>query len=76
MSETRLREAICRFGRSLFERGLTPGSSGNISVRTEDGGWTDVRTDFIVWSLLPEDLEGASGSLADTGEFTTLTDWS
>ncbi|MFI9722348.1 GNAT family N-acetyltransferase [Streptomyces sp. NPDC052396] len=25
--------------------------------RTEDGGWTDIRTDLIVWSLLPEDLE-------------------
>ncbi|MFX6949493.1 class II aldolase/adducin family protein, partial [Acinetobacter baumannii] len=37
--ETSLREAICRFGRSLFERGLTPGSSGNISVRLEGGGW-------------------------------------
>jgi ribulose-5-phosphate 4-epimerase/fuculose-1-phosphate aldolase len=38
MSETRLREEICRFGRSLFERGLTPGSSGNISVKLDDGG--------------------------------------
>jgi ribulose-5-phosphate 4-epimerase/fuculose-1-phosphate aldolase len=37
LSETRLREDICRFGRSLFERGLTPGSSGNISVRLPDG---------------------------------------
>ena len=25
MSEAKLREDICRFGRSLFERGLTPG---------------------------------------------------
>ena len=32
MSEVkRIREDICRFGRSLFERGLTPGSSGNIT---------------------------------------------
>ncbi|WFU50308.1 aldolase [Sinorhizobium terangae] len=38
MSETRLREEICRYGRSLFERGLTPGSSGNISLRLDDGG--------------------------------------
>ncbi|AWN37168.1 aldolase [Methylobacterium radiodurans] len=38
-SESRLREEICRYGRSLFERGLTPGSSGNISVRLDDGGW-------------------------------------
>ncbi|MGO6701463.1 3-oxo-tetronate 4-phosphate decarboxylase [Rhizobium ruizarguesonis] len=39
MSDARLREEICRYGRSLFERGLTPGSSGNISLRLEDGGW-------------------------------------
>lgn len=37
MTETRLRERICAFGRSLFERGLTFGSSGNISVRLDDG---------------------------------------
>lgn len=37
MSETRIREDIVRFARSMFERGLTFGSSGNISVRLEDG---------------------------------------
>ena len=41
----------------------------------EDGGWTDVRTDFIVWSLLPEDLDGRAEQLADTGGFTSFTDW-
>ncbi len=25
--------------------------------RTEEAGWTEVRTDLIVWSLLPEDLD-------------------
>ncbi|MET7292654.1 GNAT family N-acetyltransferase [Streptomyces griseoloalbus] len=44
-------------------------------VRTDDGGWSDIRTDFIVWSLLPEDIEGADGQLADTGGFTGYTDW-
>ncbi|WP_371672692.1 GNAT family N-acetyltransferase [Streptomyces sp. NBC_00289] len=44
-------------------------------VRTEDGTWTDVRTDFIVWSLLPEDLDGAGEQLADTGGFTSYSDW-
>lgn len=39
-------------------------------VRAEDGTWTDTRTDYIVWSLLPEDLEGAGEQLADTGDFT------
>ncbi|NEB02388.1 GNAT family N-acetyltransferase [Streptomyces sp. SID13726] len=43
--------------------------------RTEDGTWTDVRTDFIVWSLLPEDIEGAGEQLADSGDFTTYSDW-
>lgn len=46
-----------------------------VHVRTEDGGWSDVRTDFIVWSLLPEDLEGTDEQLADTSGFTTYSDW-
>ncbi|MEU9114581.1 GNAT family N-acetyltransferase [Streptomyces sp. NPDC048483] len=37
--------------------------------RTEDGGWTDIRTDLIVWSLLPEDLEGLPGRMADANGF-------
>ncbi|WP_217170691.1 GNAT family N-acetyltransferase [Streptomyces sp. AC512_CC834] len=44
-------------------------------VHTDDGVWRDVRTDFIVWSLLPEDLEGATGQLTDSDGFTTFTDW-
>ncbi|GAA3307901.1 GNAT family N-acetyltransferase [Streptomyces cinereospinus] len=44
-------------------------------ARTGDGGWTEVRTDYIVWSLLPEDLEGAGGRLSDTGGFTSYSDW-
>jgi ribulose-5-phosphate 4-epimerase/fuculose-1-phosphate aldolase len=36
--EARLREHICILARSLFERGLTGGSTGNISARTSDGG--------------------------------------
>ncbi|MEL6608003.1 MAG: aldolase [Pseudomonadota bacterium] len=38
MSENALREQICLLAKSLFDRGLTPGSSGNLSARTEDGG--------------------------------------
>ncbi|WP_207485977.1 3-oxo-tetronate 4-phosphate decarboxylase [Arenibaculum pallidiluteum] len=37
MTETELREAMCRWGRSLFERNLSPGSSGNLSARIADG---------------------------------------
>jgi len=37
-TETALREEICLLAKSLFDRGLTHGSTGNISARTEDGG--------------------------------------
>ena len=37
MNENRAREEICGFGKSIFDRGLTAGSSGNISVRLDDG---------------------------------------
>lgn len=36
--ETRLRDLICTLAKSMFDRGLTSGSTGNISVRTADGG--------------------------------------
>ena len=38
MSEAALREQICLLARSMFDRGLTGGSTGNISARTRDGG--------------------------------------
>lgn len=37
-SDARLRERLCELAASMFARGLTAGSSGNISVRTPDGG--------------------------------------
>lgn len=54
VSENRLRDEICRFGRSLFERGLTPGSSGNISVRLDNGGWLVTPTNASLGFLDPE----------------------
>ena len=54
--ESQLRETICRFGRSLFERGLTAGSSGNISVRLSDGGWLTTPTNSSLGSLDPARL--------------------
>jgi len=38
MSEATLREQMCLLAKSMFDRGLTGGSTGNISARTEDGG--------------------------------------
>jgi ribulose-5-phosphate 4-epimerase/fuculose-1-phosphate aldolase len=35
--ERQAREGLARWGKSLFDRGLTPGSSGNLSVRLADG---------------------------------------
>ena len=37
MTETQLREDICRLGASLYERVLTHGSTGNVSARCDDG---------------------------------------
>ena len=37
-AEAALREQVCLLAQSLFDRGLTHGSTGNISARTEDGG--------------------------------------
>ena len=37
-AETKLREQICVLAKSMFDRGLTGGSTGNISARTDDGG--------------------------------------
>lgn len=36
---TRSREDICRIAKSMFDRGLTCGASGNISVRLSDGSY-------------------------------------
>jgi ribulose-5-phosphate 4-epimerase/fuculose-1-phosphate aldolase len=38
MNENALRDEICKLARSIFERGLTHGSTGNISARC-DNGW-------------------------------------
>jgi 3-dehydro-4-phosphotetronate decarboxylase len=65
MSDTKLRKEICRFARSLFERGLTPGSSGNISVRLDDGGWLVTPTNASLGFLDPDRLSrlDAQGAL-------------
>jgi ribulose-5-phosphate 4-epimerase/fuculose-1-phosphate aldolase len=55
MSESTQREAIVRFGRSLFERGLTFGSSGNISARAGDG-WLMTPTNVALDRLDPARL--------------------
>lgn len=62
MTETRLREEICRLGKQLFDRGHVVGSAGNISVRLDDG-FLVTPTDASLGALDPArisrvDLEG------------------
>lgn len=58
--ESALRERICRIGRSIFDRGLTGGSSGNVSARLDDG-----------WLLTPT---GASLGELDPARLSRLDD--
>lgn len=63
MNETQAREFIAEIGRSMFERRLTFGSSGNISVRI-DGGWLMTPTGSSLGRLDPAKLS----KLNDTGK--------
>jgi ribulose-5-phosphate 4-epimerase/fuculose-1-phosphate aldolase len=55
-AENLAREEIVRVGASLFERGLTFGSTGNISVRLADGGWLMTPTNASLGDLDPARL--------------------
>jgi ribulose-5-phosphate 4-epimerase/fuculose-1-phosphate aldolase len=50
--ENATRDLIADFGKSMFERGLTAGSSGNISVRLDDG-WLLTPTNACLGRLDP-----------------------
>lgn len=65
--ESRLREDICRFARSIFERGLTNGSSGNISARLPDGGFLVTPTGSSFGDLDPARLSRLDPSGAFLG---------
>ncbi len=52
MTETRMRDDITRMAKSLFDRGLTFGSSGNISARIDDG-WLMTPTGSTMGNLDP-----------------------
>ena len=60
-AESRLREEIALLGKSLFERGLTHGSTGNVSAKLDDG-----------WLLTPT---GSSLGRLDPARISKL-DWS
>jgi ribulose-5-phosphate 4-epimerase/fuculose-1-phosphate aldolase len=55
LTETQLRDDICRVGRSLFERGYLHATAGNISVRLDDG-YLITPTDACLGTLDPARL--------------------
>ena len=61
MSEGATRDLIVDMGRSMFERRLTFGSSGNISVRI-DGGWLMTPTGSSLGRLDPARLSKLDGN--------------
>ncbi len=67
MTENDLRDQICLLSKSLFDRGLTGGSTGNISARTEDGGFLVSPTGSCFGRLDPARLSrfDESGQLID-----------
>lgn len=56
MTITTIREEICRVGASLFDRGYTHGTSGNISVRLDDGRFLVTPTNVSLGRLDPTGL--------------------
>ncbi|RII18661.1 putative ribosomal N-acetyltransferase YdaF [Streptomyces sp. YIM 130001] len=46
-------------------------------ARARDGAgvWSEFRTDLIVWSLLPEDLDGVSEQFAEASGYTSFPEW-
>lgn len=65
-SPDQLAEDICRYGRSMFARGLTFGSSGNISVRIT-GGWLMTPTGVALDRLEPARLARLDGNGTHVG---------
>ena len=64
--EAQQREEICGLGASIFARGLTAGSSGNISVRVADG-WLMTPTNASLGRLDPARLS----KLDDNGKLVS-----
>ncbi|SDR24632.1 Ribulose-5-phosphate 4-epimerase/Fuculose-1-phosphate aldolase [Paraburkholderia fungorum] len=54
-NEARVREEICVSGASLYQRGYTVGTAGNISARLDDG-WLITPTDACLGRLDPAEI--------------------
>jgi ribulose-5-phosphate 4-epimerase/fuculose-1-phosphate aldolase len=66
LTETQLRDEICRVGRSLFERGYVHATAGNISVRLDDG-FLITPTDACLGTLEPARLARLDAQGVQTG---------
>lgn len=66
-AEARIREEMCRFAKSIFDRGLTGGATGNISARSPGGGLLVSPTGTSFGTLDPARLShfDAEGRLID-----------
>jgi ribulose-5-phosphate 4-epimerase/fuculose-1-phosphate aldolase len=62
MNEQDAREQLCVYGRSLFARGYSCGTSGNLSARLDDGRYLMTPTNVSLGALEPAQL-----SLLDAG---------
>lgn len=62
MTEADLRDEICRVGASLYGRGYVHASAGNISARTDDGGFLITPTDACLGRLQPSRLAAVNAA--------------
>lgn len=71
MNESQTRLRMAEFGKSMFDRGLTAGTSGNISVKFDDG-WLMTPTNSSLGDLNPATLSrlGSDGKLISGGQPT------
>ena len=65
MTQTKIRDQICLLAKSMYDRGLTAGASGNISIRLEDGSLLVTPTGACFGRLDPARLShlDAAGNL-------------
>ena len=71
MNDRQARRAICRAGAHLSARGLSPGTSGNISVRLDDGEWLVTPTNSALGSLDADSLSLIAGDAHASGAAPT-----
>ena len=70
MNENKLREQICVLATSIFDRGLTHGSTGNISVRLDDNNILVTPSGSSFGRLDPNQIVKVSKSGEITGSTT------